>query len=246
MTLVVCNVTLMSKPKHRMIREWVEAQIHRGAYAEGERLPTEQELMKKFGVSRAPVQQAMRSLEYEGVVERRGGAGTFVSSAAIRSNLLNYLKPHRHEPQEHGVHKVLSTRVTAVREVPWCHKVFAPETPVALIDRVKIHSSGKPLVLERAAINLTLAPAVLDEDLEPLGTIGYYNSVGLSVQRVQSRLSAELLSHKDAEALELDPAVPVICQRRVVYSDSDVALELALYFIHPHHLTLEVTQNVNH
>lgn len=234
----------MAKLKHVIIREWVEDQIHRGTFVEGQRLPTEQELMEQFGVSRAPVQQAMRSLEHGGVVERRSGAGTFVSGAAIRSNLLNYLRPHRHEQQEHGIHKVLRTRITAASEVPWCEGIFPPMTPVTLLDRVKLHTSGKPLVLERAAVNLTLAPAILDQDLEPLSTIAYYSSIGAQLHRVQTRISAELLSPEDAAALELDPAVPVVRQHRTVYADPETAIESAMYFTHPHHLTLEVTQNV--
>lgn len=236
----------MSKLKHVVIREWVEDQIHRGTFVEGQRLPTEQELMEQFGVSRAPVQQAMRSLESVGVVERRSGAGTFVSGAAIRSNLLNYLRPHRHEAQEHGIHKVLRTRVTAASEVAWCEDTFPPSTPVALVDRVKLHTSGKPLVLEQAAVNLTMAPAILDQDLEPLGTLAYYDSIGLQLHRVHTRISAELLSADDALAIELDPAAPVVCQHRTVYTDPETAVESAMYFTHPHHLTLEVTQNVKH
>lgn len=234
----------MAKLKHAIIREWVEDQIHRGTFVEGQRLPTEQELMEQFGVSRAPVQQAMRSLEQVGVVERRSGAGTFVSGAAMRSNLLNYLRPHRHEHQEHGIHRVLKTRVTAASEIPWCEGIFQPTTPVALLDRVKLHTSGKPLVLERAAVNLTMAPAILDQDLEPLGTIAYYSSLKLQLHRVQTQIRAELLSTDDAAALELDPTVPVVCQHRNVYTDPETAIESALYFTHPHHLTLEVTQNV--
>ncbi|MGO1537575.1 MAG: GntR family transcriptional regulator [Yaniella sp.] len=236
----------MSKVKHVMIREWIEDQIHRGTFVEGERLPTEQELMEQFGVSRAPVQQAMRALEHGGVVERRSGAGTFVSGAAIRSNLLNYLRPHRHEAQEHGVHKVLRTRVTAASEIQWCENIFSPSTPVALLDRVKLHTSGKPLVLERTAVNLTLAPAILDQDLEPLNTIPYYSTIGLQLSRVKTQITAELLDVNDASELELDSAVPVVCQHRTVYNDPDTVIESALYFTHPHHLTLEVTQNVSH
>ena len=229
-----------------MIREWVEDQIHRGVFAEGDRLPTEQTLMEQFGVSRAPVQQAMRSLEHAGIVDRRSGAGTFVSGAAIHWNLLNFLRPHRHEMQEPGLHRVLHTRVTAASEVPWCQNDFPATTPLALVDRIKLHTSGQPLALERAAINLVLAPALLDQDLEPLGTIPYYSSIGLHIHRVQTRITAALLDAQDALSLELDPAIPVVCQHRTVCNDPDTAIESAMYFTHPHHLTLEVTQNVKH
>lgn len=235
-------VTLVAQSKHAAIREWIEQEIHRGAFVEGQQLPTEQELMRQFGVSRAPVRQAMEVLELTGVVVRRSGAGTFISSSGIRSSLLDYLRPHRTDAEEHGEHRVLGTRVTGAGSVPWAATEFPPSTPVAVLDRVKIHASGKPILLERTAVDLTRAPEILDQDLGPLTTIPYYNSLGLPVARVTTRLSAELLTTEDAAALDVDPSAPVVCQHRTIYTNTDSAIETALFFTHPHHLTLEVTQ----
>ena len=44
----------------------------------GERLPSEPELAKKMGVSRATLREAMRTFEVQGMIRRRQGAGTFV------------------------------------------------------------------------------------------------------------------------------------------------------------------------
>src|SRR5699024_11001972 len=123
--------------------------------------------------------------------------------------------------------------------------VFPPTMPIVILDRVKVHTSGRPLVLERAAINLMLAPAIMDQELEPLNTIPYYASIGIQLDRVETRMTAEILDSEDASALELNPAIPVVCQHRNVYTDEDVVIESAMYFSHPHHLTLEVTQNIN-
>jgi GntR family transcriptional repressor for pyruvate dehydrogenase complex len=54
--------------------------IMTGAWAEGERLPTEQELGRHLDVSRSSVREALRVLEAEGLVEVRRGLGTFVSA----------------------------------------------------------------------------------------------------------------------------------------------------------------------
>lgn len=233
----------MTPPKHALIREWIEEEIHRGNFVEGQRLPTEQELMKKFGVSRAPVQQAMRSLELTGVVVRRSGAGTFLSSSSLRSNVLNYLKPHRTDPEEHGPHEVLGHRVTGAQQIAWAAATFRSNGPVAFLERLKFHRSGKPIVLERAVIDLNRAPEVLDQNLEEVTTIAYYTSIGLRVHRVTTLLSAELLSPADAEALQVEPGVPVIRQHRTVFTDADVPLEVAHFYMHPTHLTLEVTHS---
>jgi GntR family transcriptional regulator len=44
----------------------------------GERLPSEPELAKQMGVSRATLREAMRTFEAQGLIRRRQGAGTFV------------------------------------------------------------------------------------------------------------------------------------------------------------------------
>lgn len=58
-------------------------QITSGVLRQGARLPTEPELMRQFGVSRITVSQALRDLVNEGLVVRRQGKGTFVSSRPL-------------------------------------------------------------------------------------------------------------------------------------------------------------------
>lgn len=52
--------------------------IKSGFYSQGEKLPTEIEMQNIYGVSRAPIRQALGKLQAEGFIERRPGIGTVV------------------------------------------------------------------------------------------------------------------------------------------------------------------------
>lgn len=53
--------------------------IDAGIYREKEKLPSEFDLAKQLGVSRATLREALRILEEENVITRRHGVGTFVN-----------------------------------------------------------------------------------------------------------------------------------------------------------------------
>lgn len=65
-------------PKHQHISQVLLAEIASGKFAPSGRLPSETQLVQRFGVSRPTVARALRNLQDQGLIERRVGAGTFV------------------------------------------------------------------------------------------------------------------------------------------------------------------------
>jgi LacI family transcriptional regulator len=66
------------RTKHRQVYERVLADIESGRLKEGERLPSEIEMVKEFATSRPTVARALRDLQNLGIVERKVGSGTYV------------------------------------------------------------------------------------------------------------------------------------------------------------------------
>ena len=65
--------------KYERIVAWVQEEITNGSLHRGDKLPSENNLMEHFGVSRQTVRRAMEALTEKGVVEGRRGSGTYVT-----------------------------------------------------------------------------------------------------------------------------------------------------------------------
>ncbi len=65
----------------------IRDQVEKGMLKPGEMIPSENEFMKRYGVSRTTVRQAIGDLVAEGILERIQGKGTFVASQKLQQNL---------------------------------------------------------------------------------------------------------------------------------------------------------------
>lgn len=76
----------MLQSRWEAIAESIRSDIQSGALKPGDRLPTETELLERWGVARMTVHRAMKRLHEEGLIVRRRGIGSVVASLAPRDN----------------------------------------------------------------------------------------------------------------------------------------------------------------
>lgn len=69
-------------PKYRRVYVALRHDILIGKYDANEKFPSEGMLMRRFGVSRITVRQAMTDLKKDGFLEARSGSGTYLSALA--------------------------------------------------------------------------------------------------------------------------------------------------------------------
>jgi GntR family transcriptional regulator len=87
---------LGSGPLHAQIATLIRDDIEGGFLAPGARLPAEHQLAEHFGISIAPVRQALLTLVGDGYLERRQGDGTFVRTKVVEwiSMLSGFTEAH--------------------------------------------------------------------------------------------------------------------------------------------------------
>src|ERR1700744_2642709 len=84
----------MVNPKDRDILEKIQGDIRSGRYTPGQRLPSEAELVRRYGASRMTVFRSMHELQAMGLVVRRVGSGTFVAqNSSPKSHVFGLLIP---------------------------------------------------------------------------------------------------------------------------------------------------------
>lgn len=71
---------LTREPLHRQLERALRQEIDSGRLAQGALLPSEPELGRRYGISRATVRQALGGLAATGLVRRVPGKGTFVAA----------------------------------------------------------------------------------------------------------------------------------------------------------------------
>lgn len=69
----------MKQSLYMQIYQYLKTAISNGQYRPGDMIPTEEELMKQFRVSRSTTNRALQALTLEGLLNRRAGLGTFVN-----------------------------------------------------------------------------------------------------------------------------------------------------------------------
>nr|XP_061806068.1 histidine utilization repressor-like [Nerophis lumbriciformis] len=85
----ICGIEKKSVlPLYQQIKSDIRNKIDRDEWLPGERLPSENTLVKRLGVSRMTIHRALRELTGEGLLERVHGLGTFVATPPRHASLI--------------------------------------------------------------------------------------------------------------------------------------------------------------
>ncbi|TDQ41113.1 GntR family transcriptional regulator [Aureibacillus halotolerans] len=77
-------------PLYEQLRQQLRQQILNGTYKNGDMLPSENELMKIYSITRTTIRKAMSALVQEGLIQQIHGRGTFVSFKEVKKTIWNF------------------------------------------------------------------------------------------------------------------------------------------------------------
>ena len=79
--------------KRETLKKIILTDLKNGSIAVGDRLPTESQMVRKYGMSRATVREGIALLVQDGILVRKRGSGTFVrkSKPSNKRDLISIL-----------------------------------------------------------------------------------------------------------------------------------------------------------
>ncbi|UCG26393.1 MAG: GntR family transcriptional regulator [Chloroflexota bacterium] len=180
--------------------------IDHGGGQPGEQLPGEPELCRMFGVSRTVIRQALKELEYEGLIVREKGKGTFIAEPKIRESLFQELTGFYQDMAAKGhkpTSKVLKQKiVSASSRIAACLRL-APEAAVIQIDRLR-YVQDEPIVFVSTYLPHALCPKLLVADFTEQSLYQFLEQeYGMVIARGRRILEAGLANQYEAELLSV-------------------------------------------
>lgn len=208
-------------PLYGKVEETLAAEIARGDLRPGDRLPSEDELLTRFGVSRITVRRAIQNLIQKGVVEIRRGLGTFVLAPKI-SQELTKLTGFVEDMDTHGRKasaRVVSQGIVAANELVARQLGLAKGTRVMRIERVRLADSV-PLSFDETYLPLEIGRKIVRNDLrvKPIFTL-LEEQYGIPLTEAVYRLEAAAASAHVAEALAVPEGSPIFRIERTSFTE---------------------------
>jgi len=217
--------------RYLQVKQFVLSRISAGTLAVGDRVPSENELVRELDVSRMTANRALRELAADGVLVRVAGVGTFVAEQRAQAHPLevrNIADEIRARGHEHVAKVVFHGPVTATRDLAERCGV----APGAKLDHtLLIHfESGLPLQVEDRYVNPTVVPGYLQNDFATI-TPHQYLMQAAPLQRAEHTVRAVMPDTRIRRMLKLDAADACLLIMRRTWSFERIATVADLY--HP-------------
>ncbi len=221
------------RPIHAQIKEYLLAAIRSGEYGPGDRLPTEDQLTKKFQTSKSPVRQALDILRMEGVIYRHPGRGTFVSpnpgdsgawtltsiqdiiGQGVQTRFqLHDLTPGQVSGELDEIFNVKKGKFTRIRGVR-----LMKDHPLYFLNVFVPQRIGRKLRVE----DIADSPVIMALE----------KKLNLRLKKCIQNISATLADANLARILQVPKQSPLLCIERLYFTDNEETIEWARSFCRP-------------
>ncbi|QNQ80901.1 GntR family transcriptional regulator [Lactobacillus sp. PV034] len=219
----------MQEPIYIKIHNQIKRDIENKKYKVGERIPAERHLAQQFNVSRMTLRQAIKTLEDEGILERRLGSGTYVASQKVQekmSGIMSFTEIMRANGQI-PTNKLISYRITKPSLSEKEKLKIDDDTSVLRMERVR-SADNIPICYEVAAIPSPLIAEFSKDEIASSLYKTLENAGGYKIGNVIENIGAAVANENDAKLLSINKGDPLVTRRQITELSNGQPFEYVL------------------
>lgn len=205
----------MEEPMYIKIHNQIKRDVENHVYKVGDRIPAERQLAVKFGVSRMTLRQAIKTLEEEGILERRLGSGTYVASQKVQekmSGIMSFTEITQANGQIPSS-KLISYQIGKPSLSEKERLNLNPDSEVLRMERIRF-ADETPICYEVVTIPYHLVENLSKDDIST-HLYETLNKNGYRIGRVTEHISAAVANENDARLLNAKRGEALITRRQV-------------------------------
>lgn len=194
----------------------------------GDALPSERDLAETYGLSRTTVRLAMSELEELGLVTRKHGRGTFVSS--VSRDTTDLMGTYSFTDQMRSLGRVPHTEVIDF-EVREASKFVAQNMDLRLGEAVfrmrRLRTAdGVPMMLERTYMPVKVFDGLTQRMVESKSLYEIVEQdFRMKIKTAEEAFGARAARPDEARLLKIDEDAPVLHLVRTTYNSKNVVIE---------------------
>ena len=217
-------------PAYKRIRGVIWKRIETGQLKPGDVVDSERELARIHQVSLMTARHALTSLEREGIVERRRGAGTFVAPPKIH---FNKLMSYTEQMASRGL--VACSRLLCIKLIEKEPEIAArlslpPNSPLVKVERLR-QAANEPFALEACYLSAEDFGGLVSAGL---GRNSLFSTLehdyGIELAHADEEVDATAADARTAELCAVPRGTPLLRIRQVIYSTKGKATIYVLGF----------------
>ncbi len=210
---------MTSVPLYQRLKDYVLGDIRTGRLRPHDRVPSEQELVAQFGVSRMTANRALRELASDGYLVRQTGVGTFVAEVQARSHALQVRNIADEIVEREHVHTSSIVLLESVRAGTGIGQRLGLPAATQLFHSLIIHhENGRPIQVEDRYVVPEAVPNYLQQDFTRITPNEYLSRIA-PLQTVEHVISARIPDQEIRSLLEMDEGEPSLVIDRLTWSD---------------------------
>jgi GntR family transcriptional regulator len=215
-------------PYYIQLMDILRDKVQHREWAPGDQIPGEKDLCEHYQVSRTVVRQALRELEFEGVISRQKGKGTFIAPPKISEGLVQKLTGFYQDMLERGLKPV--TKVLHQKVIPANEKIagfLGIEPGEQVIDIQRLRFVGdEPIQMVTTYIPNKICPTLANVDLTNRSLYEYLQTeCNIFIARGKRYIEAVLANESEAALLGVERGAPLLMLDSISFSEEGVPIE---------------------